>query len=89
MTNLPYVPTEYSVKPGLKKLGKENHFIVDKMHPLYMDEKHYARKEELGKYYIERDSTTVPPEDNHPYLMKTITFWLAETLAKELSLIHI
>ena len=88
MTNLPYIPTEYSVKPGLRKLGEENHFIVDELHPLYMDEKHYARKEELGKYYIERDPTTASHfiashEANHQYLMKTITFWLAETLAKE------
>ena len=88
MTNLPYVPTEYSVKPGLKKLGKANHFMVDDSHPLYMDEKRDARIEGLDKYYIERDPTLIPyyttgHKANHHYLMKTITFWLAETLAKE------
>ena len=88
MTKLPYIPTEYSVKPGLKKLGKAKHFIVDDSHPFYMDEKHDARRQGLDNYYIERDTASVSfaKEFNiakHKYLMKTITFWLAETLAKE------
>ena len=88
MTNLPYIPTEYSVKPGLKKLGNAKHFMVDDLYPFYMDEKHHARRQGLDKYYIERDITTVGAFmeahiAQHKYLMKTITFWLAETLAKE------
>ena len=55
MTNLPYIPTEYSVKPGIKKLEDENHFIIDEQLPLYKNEKHDARAENLSQYYLERD----------------------------------
>ena len=43
MTNLPYIPTEYSVKPGIKKLGDEKHFIIDELLPVYKNEKQDAR----------------------------------------------
>ena len=51
MTNLPYVPTEYSVKPGLKKLEDDPHFIIDEWYPDYRNEKMDARHENLEKYY--------------------------------------
>ena len=54
MTQLPYIPTEYSVKPGIKKLGDENHFIIDELLPLYKNEKQDARAENLSEYYLER-----------------------------------
>ena len=81
MTNLPYIPTEYSVKPGLKKLEDDPHFIIDEWYPDYRNEKMAARHERLEKYYIEklsRDETA-----SHQLLMKTITLWMAQTLAKQ------
>ena len=81
MASLPYVPTEYSVKPGIKKLEGEQHFIIDEGYSDYRNEKMDARHERLGKYYIEKPSRnkTAP----HPALMKTITLWMAQTLAKQ------
>ena len=35
MTNLPYIPTEHSAKPGLRKLEEEPHFIIDEWYPDY------------------------------------------------------
>ena len=87
MTNLPYVPTEYSVKPGLKKLEDDPHFIIDEWYPDYRNEKMDARHENLEKYYIEKPAKTglrrVEQQSTHNVLMKTITFWMAETLAKQ------
>ena len=87
MTNLPYVPTEYSVKPGLKKLEEEPHFIIDEWYPDYRNEKLDARCEDLEKYYIEKPAKTglraKEQQSTHDALMKTITLWMAETLAKK------
>ena len=87
MTNLPYVPTEYSIKPGLKKLEDEPHFIIDEWYPDYRNEKMDARHENLEKYYIEKPAKTgLQRSERHPThnaLMKTITLWMAETLAKQ------
>ena len=88
MTNFPYVPTEYSTKPGLKKLEDEKHFIIDEMLPLYKNEKEDARLENLGKYYRERETTKNTAfadihKGNQDFLMKTITMWMAEQLEKE------
>ena len=92
MTNLPYIPTEYSVKPGIKKLGDENHFIIDELLPLYKSEKHDARAENLSEYYLERGVSkkwgfSEIQSGNQKYLMKTICFWMAEQLSKEYSYI--
>ena len=43
MTNLPYIPTEYNVRPGLKKLEEEKHFIIDEFYSIYRNEKMNAR----------------------------------------------
>ena len=87
MTNLPYVPTEYSVKPGLKKLEDDPHFIIDEWYPDYRNEKMDARHENLEKYYIEKPAKTGLQRSEqcstHNVLMKTITLWMAETLAKQ------
>ena len=88
MTNLPYIPTEYSTKPGLNKLNGEKHFIIDEMLPLYKNEKEDARLENLGKYYRERETTNQTAfadihKGNQDFLMKTITMWMAEQLSKE------
>ena len=55
--NLPYLPTEYSVKPGLKKLEDEPHFIIDEWYPDYRNEKMDARRENIDKYYIEQTAS--------------------------------
>ena len=88
MSNLPYIPTEYSTKPGLNKLNDEKHFIIDEMLPLYKNEKEDARLENLGKYYKEREFTNKTAfadihKGNQDFLMKTITMWRADQLAKE------
>ena len=88
MSNLPYIPTEYSTKPGLNKLNDEKHFIIDEMLPLYKNEKEDARLENLGKYYKEREFTNKTAfadihKGNQDFLMKTITMWMAEQLSKE------
>ena len=88
MTNLPYIPTEYSVKPGIKKLGDENHFIIDELLPLYKNEKQDARAENLSEYYLERDECkkwgfTEIQQANQKHLMKTASFWMAEQISKE------
>ena len=87
MTNLPYVPTEYSVKPGLKYLEDDPYFIIDEWYPDYRNEKMDARHENLEKYYIEKPAKTglhkKEQRPTHNVLMKTITFWMAETLAKQ------
>ena len=87
MTNLPYVPTEYSVKPGLKKLEDDPHFIIDEWYPDYRNDKMDARHESLEKYYIEKPAKIglqrIERRPTHNVLMKTITFWMAETLAKQ------
>ena len=83
MTNLPYIPTEYNVKPGLKKLEEEKHFIIDDLYSIYRNEKMAARHEKLEKYYIE-DPICPPYRPNaHSMLMKTVTLWMAQALAKE------
>ena len=83
MTNLPYIPTEYNVKPGLKKLEEEKHFIIDDLYSIYRNEKMNARHEKLEKYYIE-DPICPPYRPNaHSMLMKTVTLWMAQALAKE------
>lgn len=88
MTNLPYVPTEYSTKPGINKLEDENHFIIDEMLPLYLDEKRASRAEGIDKYYLER----LPNERagfidiqmaNQKSIMAVACFWMAEQIAKE------
>ena len=81
MTNLPYIPTEYSVKPGLKKLEDDPHFIIDEWYPDYRNEKMDARHERLEKYYIEKPSRNKTV--SHQLLMKTITLWMAQTLAEQ------
>ena len=88
MTNLPYVPTEYSVKPGIKKLGDENHFIIDDLLPLYKNEKQDARAENLSEYYLERvqDKEWGSSEiqiANQKVLMRAVCFWMAEQLSEE------
>ena len=88
MTNLPYIPTEYSVKPGIKKLGDENHFIIDELLPLYKNEKQDARAENLSEYYLERVESkkwgfTEIQQANQKHMMKTACFWMAEQLSKE------
>ena len=88
MTNLPYVPTEYTVKPGIKKLEGENHFIIDKLLPLYKNEKQDARAENLSEYYLERIESkkwgfTEIQQANQKHMMKTACFWMAEQLSKE------
>ena len=89
MTNLPYIPTEYSVKPGIKKLGDENHFIIDDLLPLYKNEKQDARAENLSEYYLERDECkkwgfTEIQQANQKHLMKTASFWMAEQISKQI-----
>ena len=88
MTNLPYIPIEYSVKPGLNKLNGEKHFIIDEMLPSYKNEKEDARLEDLGKYYRERETTYQTAfadihKGNQDFLMKNTTMWMAEQLSKE------
>ena len=88
MTQLPYIPTEYSVKPGIKKLGDENHFIIDELLPLYKNEKQDARAENLSEYYLERVESkkwgfTEIQQANQKHMMKTACFWMAEQLSKE------
>ena len=78
MTNLPYIPTEYSVKPGLKKLKEEKHFIIDELYSDYRNEKMSARHEKLDKYYIEKP---IPNLAKRP--MKTVSLWMAQALAKQ------
>ena len=58
MTSLPYLPTEYSVKPGLKKLEDEPHFIIDEWYPDYRNEKMAARRDDIDKYYIEQTASS-------------------------------
>jgi len=93
MTNLPYIPTEYSVKPGIKTLGDENHFIIDDLLPLYKNEKQDARAESLSEHYLERVvdkkwGFSEIQKANQKYLMKTICFWIAEQLSKEYKYIN-
>ena len=88
MTNLPYIPTEYSVKPGIKKLGDEKHFIIDELLPVYKNEKQDARAENLSEYYLERGECkkwgfSEIQQANQKNLMKNISFWMAEQLSKE------
>ena len=85
MTNLPYIPTEYNVKPGLKKLKEEKHFIIDEFYSIYRNEKMDARHEQLNKYYIEEPICPPPPlkPNGHYALMKTVSLWMAEALAKQ------
>ena len=85
MTNLPYIPTEYNVGPGLKKLEEEKHFIIDEFYSIYRNEKMNARHEQLNKYYIEEPICPPPPlkPNGHYALMKTVSLWMAQTLAKQ------
>ena len=82
--NLPYLPTEYSVKPGLKKLEDEPHFIIDEWYPDYRNEKMDARLEDINKYYIEQTaSKDLHPQEYetaHRFVMKTIIFWMIYSL---------
>ena len=88
MNNLPYVPTEYSTNPGIKKLGDEPHFIIDGLYPTYRNEIMDARTEDLGKYYIEKPSVRgmhnkQEASATHNFLMKTVSFWMAHFLSKK------
>ena len=88
MSNLPYFPTEYNTSPGIKKLGDESHFIIDGLYSTYRNEIMDARSEDIGKYYIEKPSTQnmYNPQQvdaTHNFLMKTISFWMADTLSKQ------
>ena len=88
MTNLPYIPTEYSVKPGIKKLGDEKHFIIDELLPVYKNEKQDARAENLSEYYLERGECkkwgfSEIQQANQKHLMRNVSFWMAEQLSKE------
>ena len=88
MNNLPYVPTEYNTNPGIKKLGEEPHFIIDGLYPDYRNEIMDARLEDIDKYYIEQPSikgmhNPQQIEATHSFLMKTVSFWMAHTLAEK------
>ena len=85
MTNLTYIPTEYNVKPGLKNKEEEKHFIIDELYSIYRNEKMDARHEQLEKYYIEEPICPPPPlkPNGHYALMKTVSLWMAEALAKQ------
>ena len=88
MNNLPYVPTDYSTNPGIKKLGDEPHFIIDGLYPTYRNEIMDARLEDLGKYYIEKPSVRgmhnkQEASATHNFLMKTVSFWMAHLLSKK------
>ena len=92
MTSLPYLPTEYSVKPGLKKLEEEPHFIIDEWYPDYRNEKMDARREDIDKYYIEQTASKglqrQEYDTTHRFVMKTIIFWMAEELSKNYEQFH-
>ena len=92
MTSLPYLPTEYSVKPGLKKLEDEPHFIIDEWYPDYRNEKMDARREDIDKYYIEQTASKglhrQEYDTTHRFVMKTIIFWMAEELSKNYEQFH-
>ena len=88
MNNLPYVPTEYSTNPGIKKLGDEPYFIIDGLYPDYRNEIMDARSEDINKYYIEKPSiknmyNTQQVFATHKFLMKTVSFWMAHLLSKK------
>ena len=88
MNNLPYVPTEYSTNPGIKKLGDEPYFIIDGLYPDYRNEIMDARSEDINKYYIEKPSkknmyNTQQVSATHKLLMKTVSFWMAHLLSKK------
>ena len=88
MNTLPYIPTEYNTNPGIKKLEDEPHFIVDSLYPLYRNEIMDARSEDIDKYYIEKPSiknmyNTQQVSATHNLLMKTVSFWMADTLSKQ------
>ena len=88
MNTLPYIPTEYNTNPGIKKLEDEPHFIIDGLYPLYRNEIMDARSEDIDKYYIEKPSiknmyNTQQVSATHNLLMKTVSFWMANTLSKQ------
>lgn len=88
MNNLPYIPTEYSTKPGIKKLEGENHFIIDDMLTLYLDEKRAARAEGHDKYYLEKplrhEQGFIDIQmANQSSIMRVASFWMAEKLSEE------
>ena len=88
MSNLPWYPTEYSTKPGIKKLNGENHFIVDSLLSSYLDEKRAARSESIEKYYLEKPIDTERgfvdiQLANQKSIMTVACFWMAEQLSKE------
>ena len=88
MNTLPYIPTEYNANPGIKKLEDEPHFIIDGLYPLYRNEIMDARSEDIDKYYIEKPSiknmyNTQQVSATHNLLMKTVSFWMADTLSKQ------
>ena len=88
MNTLPYIPTEYNANPGIKKLEDEPHFIIDGLYPLYRNEIMDARSEDIDKYYIEKPSiknmyNTQQVYATHNLLMKTVSFWMADTLSKQ------
>ena len=88
MNNLPYVPTEYSTNPGIKKLGDAPYFIIDGLYPDYRNEIMDARFEDINKYYIEKPSiknmhNTQQFFATHKFIMKTVSFWMAHLLSKK------
>lgn len=86
-------PTEYTVKPGISKLGDEKFFIIDDLLPLYKNEKQDARADDLSEYYLERTESksqgfTEIQKATQKHLMKNTCFWMAEQLSKEYKHIH-
>ena len=71
MTNLFYIPTEYSVKPGLQKL-EEDHLIIDNQYEQYLAAKASAVEE--GQCYINYAADEITA---------AVTQWLIDTIEKE------
>ena len=66
-----YIPTEYSVKPGLQKL-EENHLVIDDQYNQYLADK--ADAWEVDQCYINYAADEVTAAAHH---------WLKDTLKKE------
>ena len=66
-----YIPTEYSVKPGLQKL-EENHLVIDDQYNQYLADK--ADAWEVDQCYINNEADEVTAAAHH---------WLKDTLKKE------
>ena len=68
---LPYIPTEYSVKPDLQKL-EEDHLIIDNQYEQYLAAKASAVEE--GQCYINYAADEI---------IAAVTQWLIDTIEKE------